>query len=281
MIAGAACGARTSIPFEDAHATPDAGPDGSLPDCAEQGVTYIYVVTSEEELLSFDPALSAFSPIGMLDCPAPLGYPNSMAVDRKGKAYVLFVPEGNLFEVSTATAHCKPTPFVPSQQGFTRFGMGFATDEGGRAETLYVAESHYDAAAPSKGLGVVDTATFELAFVAPFSEPLGQAVELTGNGEGHLFGFFIDTTGSANPLSHVAEIDKANGVLTNDVLLDLGAGVTSFAFAFWGGDFYLFHAEQQSATTVSRYDPTDGTLVEVASLATHVVGVGVSTCAPQ
>jgi hypothetical protein len=60
--------------------------------------------------------------------------------------------------------------------------------------------------------------------------------------------------------------------------VDIAGG---WAFAFWGGDFYTFTAPGDTSTVVQRFRPSDGTVVQVASLSLVVVGAGVSTCAPQ
>ncbi len=270
----------------------DAGPDVLPPndaqpdvvhisDCVEAGITYIYVITAQNTLLHYTPP-STFVPIGTLDCPSTSA-PFSMGVDRQGTGYVVF-KDGNLFKVSGANAHCEATSFVPNQDGFNRFGMAFSTDNSGTGggggnpgETLYVAESSYQHV--SKGLAKIDTTSFHLDFLAPLSPLLGEAVELTGTGDGRLFAFGLENPG---PGSHVAEIDKTTGALLSDNVLNVGVSNSSFAFAFWGGDFYLFTDNGQGGpTVVTQYNPNDGSLAEVASLGMNVVGVGVSTCAPE
>ena len=253
----------------------EAGPDAHVKDCTEEGITYIYVVTSENELLRYNPPAAAFSTIGLVSCPTPSN-PFSMAVDRAGAAYVVF-HTGELFKVSTINAGCKPTSFQWRDTGFPLFGMAFATDEKGSDETLFIAESNFEPR-PSKGFGALDTATFDFKFIGSFGKSLGNAVEFTGTGDGRLFGLFIDSEGG---VCHIAEVDKKTGAIQSDALLDFGVAPSSFAFAFWGGDFYVFHSESQGPTKVTRYRPLDGSLLDVAMLPTHVVGVGVSTCAPQ
>ena len=59
----------------------------------------------------------------------------------------------------------------------------------------------------------------------------------------------------------------------------------SYAFAHWGGQFYIFQTteDQVGALTsrVARMNPADGSLTTVvASSPYQVVGAGVSTCAP-
>jgi hypothetical protein len=58
-----------------------------------------------------------------------------------------------------------------------------------------------------------------------------------------------------------------------------------FAFSFWGGDFYVYTATDTSAsktTTVARYRPSDKSLdnAYMTNIGFHIVGAGVSTCAP-
>jgi hypothetical protein len=60
------------------------------------------------------------------------------------------------------------------------------------------------------------------------------------------------------------------------VPLPTGGG-SALAFAYWGGDFYIFTSDGGS-TTVTRYDPGDGDVQVVATLSRTVVGAGVSTC---
>lgn len=104
------------------------------------------------------------------------GSPYSMGVDRSGVAYALF-DSGQVFRLSTATAACSATSYVPNQLGWTTFGMGYAsTPDGG--EALYVTEANFNT--PSKGLGAINTMSFKLGFINTFSATLPRC-ELTGN----------------------------------------------------------------------------------------------------
>jgi hypothetical protein len=53
----------------------------------------------------------------------------------------------------------------------------------------------------------------------------------------------------------------------------------AFAFAHWGGDFYVFTG--QTTSKVTRYSPeTDISTVVVDNTGMLIVGAGSSTCAP-
>lgn len=254
----------------------DATPprDADQTDCPDAEATLIYVVTDQNELFSFFPPDGTFRQVGRIVCPsAPGTTPFSMAVDRQGVAYVVF-NDGALFRVSTATAACVATPFVPGQLDFTTFGMGFATDQSGPVERLFIAGDGRSGSA--RGLASIDLSTFRVASVGEFSPPIERA-ELTGTGDGRLFAFY---TKNAIAGSFVGEIEMSSSrVLAESRLgqVELGQG---WAFAFWGGDFYLFTAPDGAASRVTRFRPSDGSVTVVGSIATTIVGAGVSTCAP-
>ncbi len=235
------------------------------------------MVTSQNQLFSFDPHIAMFTTIGDLSCDDPLGgTPFSMAVARHDHAYVVF-DSGSLFDVSTLDASCTPTGYVTDQLGFHQFGMGFSSNYGGPAETLFVADSAFGTT-NSKGLGSIDTTSFALDFVAPFSPDVANAVELTGTGDGRLYGLFINTNDQFT--ASIGPIDKTTGAVATLAPFSTGLTIDSFAFAFWGGVFYVFHAGNGPPTTVTRFDITTGAEDDVATLDGSVVGVGVSTCAP-
>jgi hypothetical protein len=198
-----------------------------------------------------------------------------MAVDRDGIAYVLF-SQGEVFRISTLTASCKPTGFAPGQNGFpTTFGMGFSSNTNDPGETLYVAGDNFSGSATA--LATIDVNTFNLSVVAPFTQAIGNP-ELTGTGDGRLFGF-----GPGSPNSHIAEIDKTTAAIKSDTLIDLQQSqFTAWAFAFWGGDFYTFTSQAQGSSVVHKYTPGGSTTPPLVAKTSHtIVGAGVSTCAPS
>ena len=250
-------------------------PDVDRKDCPDAEATYIYVVNEANELYSFYPPDLAFKLVGNLACPsAPGATPFSMAVDRRGVAYVLY-NDGNLFRVSTATAACTATAFIPAQDNFETFGMGFASDVAGAAERLYVSDNGSDGVI--RGLGFIDTTTFKLSILGPFGVTIRRS-ELTGTGDGRLFAFWPDPMIGGG--SHLSELSKTTGAVIAQTNLPIGEENYAFAFAFWGGDFWIFTGDG-ALTSVSRYRPSDNTTTVPTTHASTIVGAGVSTCAPQ
>jgi len=239
---------------------------GGSGDCGP-GKGDIFVLSKEYDLHRFDPKALTFSKVGPLACPQGGGAatPFSMAVDRSGTAWVLY-NDGKLYQASTVDASCTATAFVPDQLGFKKFGMGFATDApGSDAETLFVASE--------TGLGSIDLGTLAVKKRGSFG--FSAAVELTGNANAELFGLFFGFP------PYIAKLDKDTSALDPEQDLDgveIGSG---FAFAFWGGGFWVFTAPGGSSSRVDRYDPgTKQVEAKVASVGFKIVGAGVSTCAP-
>jgi hypothetical protein len=265
-------------------AAPDVGVDAPADgppvkaDCSDPSITWVYVVTDSGELYGYDPATNVYHPRGTIACPsAPNATPFSMAVSRTGTAFVVF-NDGNLFRVSTKNAACSATPYVSGKAGFTTFGMGFSTVDQGPAENLYVAQTPemLGGAGPSE-LGIIDTTTFDLTKVGNFMPGLDGS-ELTGTGDGRLYGFAIDSTNAI--ASRIVRIDKANAKIVEQTELPDVEIAGGWAFAFWGGDFWLFTAPND-VPTLQHYSPATGLTTTVGSPPGKVVGAGVSTCAPE
>jgi hypothetical protein len=271
---------RDALPSIDVTA-----PVKPVNDCPDAGATLVYVVTRQEQLLSFYPPTAQFRAIGPLSCPTRSATnPFSMAVDRTGIAYVLY-QDGELFRVSTATARCQATSFRAGQSGFAgTFGMGFSHDNTGTGETLFVASGD---SATTPSLGTIDPRTFSLRIVGDLQPAILNA-ELSGTGAGDLFAFFA-TTGAA-PCdnmpngdcadSAIGQLDKTTGRVVAQSVLRGNPQGTAWAFAFWGGDFYTFTAPGNGGTIVNRFNPADRSIVTVATRPDQIVGAGVSTCAP-
>jgi len=256
----------------DAAQRQDGGP---LVDCTERA-RWVYVVDSDDLLMRFQPDTLSFTPVGTLACAADGSSPFSMSVDRDATAWVLY-QNGRIYHVSTLDAACSPTAFEPSQLGFEVFGMGFVADvEGGSAESLFVAGgSSASIASGSSTLGRIDTTTLRVSGVGS----LPGWPELTGTGNAALWAFMPDTV----PPS-VRRLDKSNAASLDVFDLDALGTVrpSAWAFAFWGGRFYVFlQAATDTSTNVWRLDGDGSAFTEALhDTGYRIVGAGVSTCAP-
>jgi hypothetical protein len=261
-------------------------------DCGE-AAELVYVVDDGGRLRSFDPekvgtGQDPFTLIGSLDCPAgpPIGggfgsaTPFSMSVDRDATAWVLY-SSGEIFHVSTADASCQASGFQVSQGNWDLFGMGFVADSAGSdAETLWISGGPADPSFDGS-LGNIDPATMICGTVGPLPAAAEYSPELTGTGDGELYGYF---PGSVE--SFVAGIDKETAQYGERWdLAGQNGTIQAWAFAHWGGRFYIFVTVVDFLDTNSKVlllDPTTGgtesTLMQ--NLDFNIVGAGVSTCAP-
>jgi hypothetical protein len=259
------------------HQCPDTCRAGRCVGSCAEGAELIYLTTDRDELLSFDPRKlpggDPFRLIGIMNCNA-FGNPFSMSVDRSGVAWVVY-SDGSLFEVSTTDATCKSTGFMRGSVGSTTFGMGFVTDQaGGKTEKLYVSATRGD-----HSLAYIDTlAEPPVAHTVGHLPQTDTHPELTGTGEGRLFGFYPVSGGP----SFVQEIDKTTGKFIGSQfpLGDPLEFVGAYAFAHWGGVFYIFVSSMTN--TVRAIDRTSGMYKMLLSdTPWRVTGAGVSTCAPE
>jgi hypothetical protein len=259
----------------DVDADADADDDFMGDPCLDRG-RFVYLLDLQRKLLRLEPGELRIQEVGTLTCD-PARSPVSMSVDRDGVAWVLY-EDGRLYHVSTRDATCTPTSFVPGQQGFEVFGMGFVSlTAGSDEETLYVAGGAWDDFVPGGAarLGRVDPASLSLA-------PIGALTgwpELTGTGAGELWAFYPDSTPAA-----VVQLDRETAAPLRAFALD-GVDTTDFsnwAFAFWGGQLHVFIQRQQDASTsLWRLDPATGAVTEALHETGYsIVGAGVSTCAP-
>jgi hypothetical protein len=101
--------------------------------------------------------------------------------------------------------------------------------------------------------------------------------ELTGTATAELWGWFPDTTAP-----RIEQLDKTNGsAITTFNLSALAGTPQAWAFAFWGGDFWVFLAQDSDLnSTVYHINGTSGAIVNSKAAPSLIVGAGVSTCAP-
>jgi hypothetical protein len=243
-------------------------------DCAD-GTELIYTIDQHNYRLSrFDPSTKTFFDLGSLSCPASFGgTPFSMSVSRDGFAYVLY-NNGELFKVPLGNiTSCTKTSWA-AQSGLRVFGMGFSTDEaGGSSETLYVGGGMTQMQS-SYTLAKLNLATMTATSIGMQT----QLPEMTGTGNAELWGFMPDATNA-----RVVKFDKTNGAaLTTFMLPSLAGTMTGYAFAHWGGDYWVFLIKNSEAsTTIYQVDGTTGTIEGTTPTSGRtIVGAGVSTCAP-
>jgi hypothetical protein len=249
---------------------------GEQPGCSD-AAKLVYVLSDANGLYTFAPDKKSFTKIGEIAC-GTTAAPNSMAVDRSGTAWVNFT-DGKLFKVDTKDAKCHPTAFV-GPPDFQRFGMAFASDTAGAVqETLYVAglDSVSEEDFVNPGLAKIDLATMALTRLGRFSGGARSAHgELTGTGDGRLFGFFI-----TDP-PFLAEVNKASGETKESKPLNRIGNASAFAFSFWGGDFWFYVSSGSGAPSrvTQLKSGTGETSNVIANVGFRIAGAGVSTCAP-
>ncbi len=252
---------------------------GTLQECAEE-TKNIFVITEDSILYSFNPPTLTFKPVGRLECQNG-ARPTSMAVDRFGTAWIRH-DDGLIWKVDTRTLACTLTDFAPPGQTepFHQFGMGFSTlSKGSSNEQLFLSDNS------GTGLAKLNTDTLKVNFVGPYTGDLaGRTSELTGTGDGKLYGFFVTAP------AQIAEISKGTGeIISAKELPNVYAG-NAWAFSFYGGDFYIYTSSEGNGggppragggSDVTRYRPSDGSIEVVKpKVGFKIVGAGVSTCAP-
>jgi len=272
---------------------------GCMNSCTADGVDLIYAVDEANDFLSFDPRKLPNDPfvrVGTLSCPhsnntlqVPAGavIPFSMSVDRSGIAWVLYT-SGEIFNVMITNAQCSATSYAPLSDNMALFGMGFVTDSvGSDSEKLFIVGGGHSAE-PMGKLDRIDTTATPLApsAVGNITASSDFSPELTGTSEAKLYGFYPVLSGN----SYVQEIDRNSGApIGQQYPFDLGAGggsIRDWAFAQWGGRFYVFVSTDDGfggnlVSKVWQIDKMSGAVtVAVNNSQYQVDGAGVSTCAP-
>ncbi len=245
--------------------------------CSESAAL-VYLMAHEGDLYSFRPDTLAVTRVGRVRCPVnPWATPNSMAVDRSGRAWISY-SDGSIVRASTRDASCTAIGFEPRRDAFHTPGMAFVSTLPDLIdESLFVwGGPDPSQRAPGRGLGTIDTTTLDLEVIGHGGSSLQYArADLTGTGDGRLFGFF--TTSPAT----IAEIDPATGATSNPRKIPGVTSVRAWAFSFWGGDFYLYWSREWEKSHVTRVSVRDGSQTElIHDIGFRIVGAGVSTCAP-
>ena len=163
-----------------------------------------------------------------------------MSVDRDAQAWVLY-NSGEIFWVSTKDASCKPSGFMRGQAGFETFGMGFVSDEAGsEKETLYITGGSHNT--PARATSAASTKTL---VVTAHGRCRSRTTDLSSPAPARASS---SPTSPAPPASSPSSTSRAPP--SSAVALDpLTGAVRAWAFAHWGGRFYIF---------VTTLDPMTG-----------------------
>ncbi|MCA9583080.1 MAG: hypothetical protein KC416_14875 [Myxococcales bacterium] len=274
-------------------ATLEAGPARH---CSE-AASWIYLLTftwveepvlgmspgvSRADVVRFEPDKKTLTPLGELNCPGAQG-PSSMAVDRSGHAWVYYQATDAIFRVNLDDLSCAATEYDGEKTNFGKMGMAFVADsQDAPDETLYIAGRV--GTTDTGKLATLDTDTFEIDMRGEFD----NFGELTGNGIGEVWAFRANM-----PPRELYELDKSNADILRtfsaaEIDTETSSGASGYAFAFWGGSYYLFYrsvqkhqADDTTTSGIWKLDPDTGEIEEVVEESGHtIVGAGVSTCAP-
>ena len=233
------------------------------------------------QLMRYEPDTDTLTAVGSLACSSGIATPFSMSVDRDTTAWVLYA-DGQIFKVSTVDASCQASGFQANQVTgdgtlWSVFGMGFVSDAAGSdEETLYISNANTGVGLQNH-LGTLDTSSLMITSVAAMEDGVEFTPELTGTGNAELYGYYPGMT-----TTFIAQIDKTTALRgTTWPMPGLGGTVGGWAFAHWGGRFYVF-VTVDGNSQVLLVDPTAGgeTTTLVQNLGYIIVGAGVSTCAP-
>ena len=252
--------------------------DGACVDtCALQDVELIYLVDNKATLYSFDPKklpADPFHRIAALACETTTT-PNSMAVDRVGIAWLGY-HDGTVHRASIIDGRCSASGAVPRGAPET-FGMGFVTD-GPKATTEKLFVAGDAETGNGKMLATLDTSTTPARWMPVAALTVaGNHPELTGTGDGRVFAYF-----PSPGRGFIQELDRATAkpIGTRWTLEAKANHVSAYAFAHWGGVFYVFTTADGSSAVHAVHMKNGKQELVLEDLPMVIVGAGVSTCAP-
>lgn len=274
-----ACGAPDR--GDDGGGDDGGGDDEPIENCSDAAKQVYTIDSTNNHLLEWDGATKTFNDLGVLNCPLQSDpifgidpSPFSMSVDRNAVAWILY-SDSSMMRVDTVNGLACSDASYTVQQSMLAFGMGFSTDAaGGTTDKLFIAGGS-SVGSGSSTLATLDTSTMQVTRVGTVQgDP-----ELTGTGTAELWGFFPDTINS-----RIARLNKTTGAAEETFAFTQANGQPmAWAFAYWGGDFWVFlQKDTDASTSVYQVDGESGTLVSTTPApGKSIVGAGVSTCAPN
>ena len=224
---------------------PDSTLDSTLDTTTDAGETceclegphldHIYLISDGGEIWTYDPSLDEYEFVVGPVCGGAT--PFSMAVDTEGVAWINIVDSMGVLNLDLLDpGPCTESPYLRTNPDFGLFGMSFASNSATDfCSDLYVMTYSGDGAfdeGPDLGkLGVIDPDTGDIRELANTNFDGG---ELTGTGDGRLFGFAGD-----DPVKLV-EYDRETGALLDTIELTGVRKTNASAAAFYAGDIWLF-----------------------------------------
>jgi hypothetical protein len=254
----------------------------------------IYAFDVNNALLRFDPLLlgSQTAPIQSLGVPicnvgpALPGWAGgtsviSMSVDRLGFVWALY-SSGEIFTINPATLACANTGYAPAQTAaWQLFNMAFAGPVTANEQSLYVSGGSVDMASTGN-LGKIDPVALTVQTIGVLGGAADFSVSLAGVGTTDLFGLYP----AISSPTFLRQIDRTTGAVVGTPLAVSGFGgaTSAWAFAHWGGKFWVFVTTDNGVvqtTTLYSVDRTTGAQQgELTNLAFTPTSAGSSTCVP-
>lgn len=244
----------------------------TLDDCEEDAPDLIHVLTSFDEIWTFDPIEVEFELFTTVTCPEA-DQISGFAIDRDSRITLLSyeptlpqpggVQQMRLTRMDPGDANCEVLYEGPLADGpvlsVDCADLSLVAGETGD-ETLYASRC------TGGGFGMWPDAgslfRIDLADAEPSFDLLAQndysSVPVAGTGDGRLFGVSGDqeTPGS----TVILEFDPESGTIlatTPVPEIDIGTGGAYFALAFYGGDLYTFGRGDGGETLIHGYDWDD------------------------
>jgi hypothetical protein len=305
VSAVAACGevAPSTEAPDAATETPD-GPDAPIspPSCGAEVSDFIYFVAHKGNsggltLYKFAPKTLQLSEVAPLSCADLDGSYASVTVDRHSNLW-LVPSSGAVYRAPLTGGACTPVagadlePIADYSVGSVAF---LAEAAGSDVESLYsISARTTQQATQFRRTTPTTLATEPIVSLNPAQSPIavsttsGRTPIISGTGDGRLFSLSLPDGNASQTL--LAQIDRTTGLQTGTPrrFASEFAGSHNAAFAFWGGDFWVFTHHQASANTnyylqlvVTRYRMSTMTASVVATFDDiRPLGAGVSTCAP-